>query len=148
MKKIPVFYRVMIVVFLVGVALIVNSFSCIMLSIKRVPTSITKNSTGNIAKIIFLYDETLCGTCPSGAYLWSLKDRTDILFIVPKELNQFEKKNLVNSFMIQGKVIDGDEETEIFLQRLANCSRKGKWKKNFYAELDLKNKKFEKIKVF
>ena len=148
MKKIPISYRVLIVVFFVGVALIINSFSCILLSINGTPKLISNNSKGEIAKIVFLYGENLCGTCPSGSFLWSIKDRQDIIFIVPKELNRYEKENLKNAFLLTGNVINGDSETEIFLKRLSSCSNNGNWKKNFYAELELKSKKFKKIKTF
>jgi hypothetical protein len=118
-----------------------------MLSIKGIPGIIKENLDIGVDKVIFLYGGGICGTCPQGKFLYSLKERKDILFVVPEELNIYEKENLLRAFSIRGKIINGDTEVKIFLERLVRCSKKGDWQNNFYAELD-KDKELKAVKPF
>ncbi|GEM_PF-1640541 len=135
-KDIPLIYRISILILIIGISMIVNSYSCIMLSLTGVPDRITKNIDRKIDKIILLYGENLCGTCPTGVFLLSLKEKIDILFIVPQEYSQNEIDNLKRSFLIKSKLISGNPETKTYLDRLVSCSKKNPNNRNLYIRLD------------
>ncbi|NIM12757.1 MAG: hypothetical protein GTO45_11685 [Candidatus Aminicenantes bacterium] len=130
----------------IGIYLIVTSYPCLRLSLTGFPEILKVNLDKGISKIVFLYGGGICGTCPQGTFIFSLKDRQDVLFVVPKKFSSNEKENLRMAFMLKGKIINGDSETADYIARVAACSNK-KTKINYYAELD-QNKKIKAGKVF
>lgn len=147
MKEIKISYRIIILLLIVGIYLIYNSFPCIMINLSGIPQKIKVNLDKGMNKIIFVYGAGICGTCPQGSFIYSLKESKDVLFVLPGEINDNELENFKNSFSIHGKIIKGDSEITRYLGRIFECSNRGDWRKNLYIEYD-KKQNMKVIKPF
>lgn len=133
-KKSNLKYRILFVVLVVAVFLVVHFYPCIMLNFSSLPETITKSIPGNSKDILILYGPGLCSSCPPGHYLGSLKGRTDLLFVVPPEFNEYDIKNLKDVFTIQSQVIKGDEELVKLLKRVRGCKGLETWRMNYHVK--------------
>jgi hypothetical protein len=119
---------------------------CLSLKFAKPPEKISRIVSSSDTKIAFLYGD-FCGECPSGNFLYSLKDKKNIIFVVPPNFILNDMENLKELFSLEGKIIKGNSETEHLLKKIATCLKVDSWKNNFIA--DVKNeKRISSVKTF
>jgi hypothetical protein len=128
-----------------GIFLTVKYYNCILLDFSSTPKIILENKDKE--DVILLYGGGLCGSCPPGKKLLSMKNRVNILFVVPEEFSEIDLANFKDVFMIKAKVIRGNEEIIGLLKKIASCKRLSEWQNNIYLEID-KGGSISKIKAF
>jgi len=136
-------YRILMAIAVLGVALLYYFYPCLMLSIKNIPHNYSLNS--DIEEIVLLYGKGICGSCPTGKFLNSLKYNEKVLFVVPEDYSENDIKNLIDAFNIQGRVIRGGKNTVNFLKNIAGCKRLKVWRNNYHITLN-PDKKIRTIK--
>ena len=138
-------YRLLIAIAVLGIALLYYFYPCLMLSIKNIPQHYSLNI--DIGEIVFLYEKGICGSCPTGEFLNSLKYNKKVLFVVPDDYSENDIKNLSDAFNIQGSIIRGGKNTVYFLKNIAGCKRLEVWRNNYHVTLktDKKIKTIKKI---
>jgi hypothetical protein len=109
---------------------IVKYYNCLILDFSSLPDVIAKSK-----KVFFLYGSGVCGSCPPGKTLLALKDKTDLLFIVPDDFTDIDMYNLKDVFMLKGKIIKGNREVIDFLKKISSCKKFEGWKYNIYIEI-------------
>jgi hypothetical protein len=144
-KSIGAKYRVLYILVLFGIFFFLNYFSCLKLNLSTFP--IKDNDGKKFQGVVFLFDPNICNICPNGVLLSSLKEKTDVLFIVSPDFTDSEITNLKNVFQIRGPVIKGNEKTVSVLKQLAQCSRQKDWKQNFFVRLN-QERKIDSIRSF
>lgn len=89
-------------------------------------------------EVVFIYNLNICGSCPSGKYLYSLKDKENKIFVVTPGMTKDEIRNFRDVFNIRGKIIKGDGEAGSILRIVSACYKKKDWRNNCIMK---KNKK-------
>jgi len=127
-------YRILFILSIIGIFIIYKSYNCIILNFSPIPKLITNNSS--LKLVIILYGYGICGTCPSGKFINSIKDKQDVLFIIPPELTNYEIENMKNAFNIKGELIKGDKEIAVYLNKISECKKKYNIRENIFIELN------------
>ena len=97
-------------------------------------------------RIILLYGTISIG-CPIGNYIHSIKDREDILFVLPPDYTMNEVDNLRRGLSIKGRIIRAtNQNIELFVKKVAKHLKLDKWKWNFV--IDINNRKITNIKKY
>ena len=133
-----VVYKILIIFLIIVVYLIYHYFSCIVLKFSEIPQEIKVNMNKNTKYICFLYGY-ICGECDDESYLYSLRNRKDIVFVVPTNFKSLDIENLKQTFSFKGKFVKGNEKIESFLNLFVKCLRANSNKINLI--IDAKNKK-------
>lgn len=115
-KTIRILILAAAVVFFVVLA---NSWHCLVLSFKPLPACCS--SFPDIREAVALYGASVCGTCPVGRYLQQVREREDILYIVPADYTANDVANLRSGFALRGAVIRGGADVWELMQALGKC---------------------------
>jgi len=70
-----------------------------------------------------------------------------MLYIVPSDFTNFDIENLQDVFQLKGKVIRGDNEVIVYIDKIAGCYGKRKRTTNIILQFDA-NKNVMKIQGF
>lgn len=135
MKKIKNFkrFRMLFLVLVVLLFWAFNYYPCISLDLTSLPEKILHNGK-HFTDVLFLYGSGICTSCTSGKYVYSLKDREDIVFVVPSTYTQYDLENFNDIFMLKGKVIKGDEEIAKLVNKINLCKERDMWKANYHIK--------------
>jgi hypothetical protein len=117
-------------VVVVLIFIVVKYYNCIVLELSSIPGVIAGNK-----KAFFLYGSGICSTCPPGKLLMAIKDKKDILYVVPGEFSETDIFNLKDTFMLKGNIKKGDQIVVDFLKKIAACNRFSDWRNNIYMEI-------------
>ena len=131
-------FRLLFIGLVVIIFLLINQFPCILFHFSSLPVNI-KTSPGK-QEMVILYGTGLCLSCFSGQYLYRLREKTDLLLVVPFEFEDTDIQNLKDVFMLKGKVIRGNQEVVKWIKRLINCKGLEETKANFHLYVDEKGK--------
>lgn len=126
----------MFLLVIVGLYLIYYSFPCASLSFRRLPPILSQNLEHGSREIVFLFGVSIQGTCPTGKYLNYIKDRADVLIVVPALFSDSEIQNFKESYMMKGTLIRSDGRVEGFLKSLASCGKIRDWKSNLHVKME------------
>ncbi|NIM12096.1 MAG: hypothetical protein GTO45_08295 [Candidatus Aminicenantes bacterium] len=129
-RKISLLLRILFVVVVVLIFIVVKYYNCIVLELSSIPGVIAGNK-----KAFLLYGSGICSTCPPGKLLMALKDKKDILYVVPGEFSETDIFNLKDTFMLKGNIKKGDQIVVDFLKKIAACNRFSDWRNNIYMEI-------------
>jgi len=100
----------------------------------------------NTTRVILLYGVISIG-CPIGGYIHSIRDREDILFVLPSDYTMNEVDNLRRGLSIKGIIIRAsDQNVELFVKKIAKHLKLDILKKNFILEIN--NGKITDIKKY
>lgn len=99
-----------------------------------------KHNKKEYRKIVVIYNFSICGTCPSGKFLLSIKGEKEYLFILSPELKDEEIDNFKDMFGIKNPIMKGNKRIESLLKKISNCYGKEDWKSNYLLEYDAKGK--------
>jgi hypothetical protein len=127
-------YRILFILLIIGIFLIYNSYSCIIIEFTSLPGLLSKAQ--NLKGAVVLNGFDICGTCPAGEFVISVKDDPDILFILPAGLSGHEIENFKYAFEVKGRVEKGDQEFFNYLDKIAACQKKYRVESNIFIKLD------------
>lgn len=65
----------------------------------------------------------------------ALKDKKDILYVVPEEFSETDIFNLKDTFMLKGNIKKGNQKVNDFLKKIAACNKFSDWRNNIYMEI-------------
>ena len=65
----------------------------------------------------------------------ALKDKKDILYVVPEEFSETDIFNLKDTFMLKGNIKKGNPKVTDFLKKIAACNKFSDWRNNIYMEI-------------
>ncbi len=137
MKK-PIVVRMLIVLAIVAIYLLLNSYHCIILRFSRFDVGYFPAKDSVMNYVALLYGKNLCSSCPAGRYLNSIiVEHPDILIIVPSSFTPNDVENLRQTFGIPGSIINGKEQLTPIIKKIAACAANKEAAKNFL--LTLKN---------
>jgi hypothetical protein len=115
--------RTLETIFILGMAAIVclsplNGFQSASNSkeIELIP-EIEKYITGKTKEVVLLYGY-ICVGCPIGFYLFSLRDRDDVLIFMPSDYTEYEVENFKRGFSIKEKIVIGIQKIRDFYDKL------------------------------
>ncbi len=95
--------------------------------------------------ILFLYGN-LCSVCPSGEYIYSLKDDEAIVLVVPSQFTEYDIENLRNIYSLKGHIVKGGFKARVFLKLLSKCFKIAEKEGNF--KVKFKGKRVVNIEKF
>lgn len=137
--------RAVFIGLIVGIVLVLRFYPCI--AFKQGIIHLIKKGSSRVRGIVFLYGSHICTSCPNGTFLYSLRDREDIVFIVPGDYTGIDLKNLRSVFLLKGRVIKGNKSTVWLLKNVMRCRGLNIWQKHYFVELD-SEQKFKSLKGF
>jgi hypothetical protein len=134
------YFRILVILAIVIVYLVYDYYPCILLSSVSLPGKIKTKD------VIIIYGGKICKSCPTGKYLYSLRERGDFLVIVPSNYNKYDIANLKDVFEIKGRIINGDEEVIKLVEKINDCNGISMDNANYYLKLG-ENGKINSIAV-
>jgi len=144
-KTKKIFFRLLFVALVVIIFLAYNYYPCFLMNFSSLPESI-QNIPGK-KEVVLLYGTGLCLSCVSGRYLYGLRERRDILYVVPPEFEETDIENLLDVFVLKGKVIKGDNRVSTLIKRINRCKGLKDGTANFHIYVN-RNGKPDSIKLF
>lgn len=133
-KEIKTRYRVLFILVIVAIFFFQNYYPCLRLNLSSLPPLISKNMP--VQGVLFLYGEGVCENCPNGKFLISIKERRDILVIVPHYFDEHEMKNLRAVFMLKNTILKGDEDCLDYVKGITACKKADTWRNSFFVRLN------------
>jgi hypothetical protein len=137
--------RILFIILIVFVFWAFNYYPCLSLDLISLPQKLKNHK--DIKDALLLYGSGVCSSCSTGQYVYDLRERKDILFIVPSNFTQYEIKNLKDIFALKGTVMNGDEDVMSLVERINDCKDLNMWKANYHVRFG-KNGKITSIKAF
>lgn len=126
-------FRLLFILLLIAAFWAFNYYPCISLDFVALPEKIRKN---DFKEVLILYGSGVCTTCSTGKYVYALRERENILVILPGHFNKYDMENFNNVFMLKGRVIKGDEDVLKLVKRINRCKELDMWKANFHIKLE------------
>lgn len=129
--------RILLVLAVVAVYFMVNSYNCIILKFAYFDQRILPRSDSIVKYLAVLYGTNLCSSCPSGSYLEnSIVEHPDIMIIVPSAFTEIDIENLRHTFGISGNIINGKEALAPILKKIAACTASKETANNFLVRIN------------
>ncbi len=119
-------------------------YPCLSLKFSSLPAEIMVKEQGPPEMIIFLYG-SVCANCPSGDFIYSLRERSDVLIIVPDGFSLGDIDNLRTTFSLKSQIIKGGRGAKHFLEKWMKCKRINE---NTNYVIFIKNKRVSSIRGF
>lgn len=114
--------RILILVAIILIAVLIKFLPCITYSMAKMPEMISKSFGKSDTKVVFfLLGEGICGTCPTGRFVYSLRENKDILFFLPHDLTDAELENFHHTFSIKGQIVKMNKEVSEYLIKMTRC---------------------------
>jgi hypothetical protein len=98
------------------------------------------------SQVIFLYGIVCVGGCPIGDYIYSVRERPDVLFVAPPGFTDDDIANLRRGMSVKGRIFRASEKNSEFLKEIARRMKLEDWEENFV--LMINNKKIVSIKRY
>lgn len=137
--------KLLIALLVVTVIAVIVYLPCIQLSFFRLPEKL--GGTGGERELVIIYGPDLCLSCPSGQYVYSLRERTDLIFVVPSHYETHDIENLKDVFLISGVIRRGGEEIDGVLEKICSCRGVSDSGVNFHLKIG-ENGKLSSVKPF
>jgi hypothetical protein len=97
-------------------------YPCINLKFVNISNYVNQTNIEEFKYIYFLYGN-VCNLCNSGVFLYKQENASDVLFIVPEELQSIDIDNLRRTFHLKGKIFNGNERTKELIKKIIKCER-------------------------
>ena len=121
---------------------ITNSYHCIILNKMNLPKKIENIKNGKHYDLVLLNGKNLCGTCPSGEYIYKVSKKNDMIYVVPRHYTFNDIENFRYAFDIRGIIIKADFEIEELIKKISSCIKDKNSIRNFHLKLGV----YKKIK--
>jgi len=119
---------VIIISLLFFISFLITISSCLRLKLSPIPNLLKTDSLHSI--IIIMNGKSPCLSCPDGKYIYSIRNRKDVLFVFTKKYSKNDIENFGDVFEIKGKMILADDKIQSFVNILFKCKMKKRFHKN------------------
>jgi len=138
---------IIIILIILAIYFISNFYHCLILDLTALPEVVEKYLNCNSRDFVFLYGKGICGSCPAGRYVYSLREKREFIFFIPEDFSNNDIDNLRDSFGIKGEIVRGDIKIQNFVKKIISCANVKEFYKNIHLELG-EHGKIKKIKTF
>jgi len=132
--------RISILIAIVVAYFIIIPGPCSALKNVRIPDSVVRQFDKDEYTLILLYEKYICGTCPSGKFLYQIAVDPNNVIVIPKDYSDNDIENIRFAFILQGIILRGDQSFDILIMKITSCYRNSNIDSNILLKILNKNK--------